>query len=616
MVCAPNVQCVISERQVTEGFLAAPPMIDEQILDLTIKHPSWTRDLPKFTPFPLGQGTEYQQIIFRGEMPPIERGFAKWKQLSNNSGCNPCPGPDCSYNITNFGGTGLERKATRMMSREFRSPSYCIKEVQTTYQFEQVIAKIIENLYAQTDFFKDQNVTFNALTELAKKFIVDSGGAKPNPQNPYVYRPLGATTRISGLNIEMLEFFYEWMRHIPDVVPYDVVNGAPIYSLIASHQTLARLYRDDPQSRQDVRFSGLANDMLMKYNFMSTIRGMFIAAPILYPRRFNITVTTGEPVEVLPYVNGIPMEVGSFTGFNPGYEAATHEEVIIHGKYPFEILYMPTAETMGSNTSFGPEFSWLDNWAWINPLTETDPFRRLGFFITSATIGIAPQFSEGIFAILVERPKVGLMASWLPEPVCPPTPAACGNEVPAVLCPCPLITGYFENPVDGSFIINLAVPIDVAALDTVQFGISTGGYLVGTVVALSADGKSVQVTFPAGTEIVCDNFTSIFCDNSMGCYSDVIFYAPVATDNTRLTLTLSNPVKGDPSDSITVYYGDGTSATVTLISQNYANNTVVIDVGGTAFSDTVCGVIAICIPTAADATCPGCGGASFTQCET
>lgn len=614
MVCAPNVQCILNEKQITEGFLAAPPMIDQQILDLTVKHPSWTRDLPKFTPFPLGQGTEYQQIIFRGEMPAIERGFSKWKLLNNNQGCNPCAGPDCSYNITQFGGTGLERKATRMMSREFRSPSYCIKEIQTTFQFEQVIAKIIENLYAQTDFFKDQNVTFNALTELAKKFVVDSGGAKPNTQNPYVYRALGSA-RISTLNIEMLEFFYEWMRRIPDAVPYDVVNGAPIYSLISSHQMLARLYRDDPVLRQDVRFSGLANDLLMKYNFMSTIRGMFIAAPILYPRRFNITESTGEPVEVLPYVNGIPMEVGSFTGFNPQYEMATHEEVIIHGKYPYEILFMPTAETMGANTSFGPEFSWLDNWAWINPLTEADPFRRLGYFITSAQIGIAPQFSEGIFAILVERPKVGLMASFLPEPSCPPTPVECDNEVPAVACPCPLILSYFVNPIDDSVFINLAVPIEVSAEDEIQFGVDSGGYITGTVVELSSDGKTVQVTFPDGTDVTCDHFTSLFCDDTLGCVADVLSYAVNCTDATRLDLVLSNPIKGDPAETITIYYGDGTSATVTIVSQDSSTNTLVVDVGGTNFCDQVCGVISVCVPPGTDATCPDCGGVTYTQCS-
>lgn len=616
MTCPPNVQCNLNDVQVTNAFLASPPYIADQILDLSMKYPSFMADLPAFEEFPLGVGTQYTQIVFRSEMPQIERGFANWKTLSDNTGCAPCAGPDCSYNISPLGGTGFDRRAARIMTRDYQSPSYCIKEIQTTFQFEAVMAKVIENLYAQIRFIKEQNVIFNAFTEMLKKYVVDSEGAKPNPENPYVYRRKGTAT-LSALNINILEFFYEQMRRDPSAIPYDVVDGSPIYSLMCSHQLLARLYRDDPQLRQDVRFSGLANDNLLKYNFMSTIRGMFIAAPILYPRRFNADAVTGVFTEVLPYVNGIPMAVGSYTGQNPAYELAQYEEVILHGKFPFKLLYMPTAATLGQNTSFGPEVSWLDNLIWVNPQTNTDPLRRVGYFFTTATIGIAPEFSDAMYGILVERPSVKLMFAQNPQPSCPVTPEDCGNTVPAVLCPCPLILSYFVNQIDDSVIIELAVPITAEAEDEIQFGISTGGYIVGTVVAISSDGKTVQVTFPDGTDVSCDQFTTIFCDNTMGCYADVVQYSVVCTDNTRLSLVLSNPVKGDVGDTITVYYGDETSASVTIVSQDYSTNTLVVDVGGTAFCDQVCGVVAVCVPTAADSTCGSCDNSpSFTQCET
>lgn len=612
--CPPNVQCNLNDVQVTNAFLASPPYIAESVIDLSMKFPSFLADLPAFEEFPLGVGTQYTQLVFRSEFPQIERGFADWKTLSNNQGCAPCDGPDCAYNITPLGGTGFDRRAARIMTRDYQSPSYCIKEIQTTYQYEEVMAKVIENLYAQIRFIKEQNVIFNAFTEYLKKYVVDSDGPKPNPQNPYVYRPKGSA-ELSALNINLLEFFYEQMRRDPSAIPYDVVDGSPIYSLMASPQTLARLYRDDPTLRQDVRFSGLANDNLIKYNFMSTIRGMFISAPILYPRRFNYV--SNVFVEIFPYVNGIPMEVGSYTGQNPDYENADYEEVILHGKFPFKILYMPTATTLGSNTSFGPEFSWLDNLAWINPMTNTDPMRRVGYFFTNATIGIAPQFSDAMYGILVKRVSKTITFMQNPQASCPVDPPDCDNSVPAVACPCPLILSYFVNPIDGSVILELAAPITTAPSATVQFGVSTGGYITGTVVAVSSDGKSVQVTFPNGTDLSCDQFTSIFCDNTMGCSANVVSYNVLCTDNTRLSLILSNPVKGDVSDSITMYLGNGSSESVTIISQDYTTNTLVVDVGGTAFCDQVCGVIGVCVPTAADATCGACAsGPTITQCHT
>lgn len=605
----------LTENQVSEAFLAAPPLVSQQIIDLTVKHPNWMRDLFEVEEWPRGNGTVIEQLIFRGMMPQIERGFDKWKLANNNAGCSPCSGQDCSYNWTNFGGHGLERKETRLMSRDFKSPSYCIKEIQTTAHFTEVFAKIVENLYAQIDFFKEMNVGQNFLTGLAKKYVVDSAGAKPNTANPYTYRNIG-TARISTLNIEILEFFYEYMRRIPDAIPYDVVNGAPLFSLVASHQMLARLYRDDPELRQDVRFSGLANDLLMKYNFMSTIRGMYIAAPILYPRRFNIVA--GEPVEVLPFVNDIPMEVGAFTGFNPAYELATHEEVILHGKFPFKIFYMPTEQTLGQNTSFGPEFAWMNSWLWINPLTTQDPYRREGFFTTSANIGLSQQFSDAIFGILVERPKQSIMGSWLCEPACPPTPADCSNTVPAVTCPCPMIIGVTPNPITaGQYYIQLSVPTTALVNDVVQLGLDTGGYISATVVAVSTDKLTIAVTFAGGITLdTCDHFTTIFCDNTLGCSAQVMSYHTNCADATRIDLTLSNPIKADTAaDVVTLYYGDGTSASATVVSFDMQTNLWVVDIGASNFCDFRKGIVSICVPPATDATCPACGGPSYTQCS-
>lgn len=612
------VQCTLTEAQVQEAFLAAPPLINQQIIDLSLKHPSWLRDLPEVEEWPRGNGTLMEQLIFRSALPQIERGFDKWKKLSNNTGCNPCEGPDCSYNWTQFGGHAFERKITELMRREFRSPSYCISEIQTTAHFRDVFAKIVESLYAQIDFFKEQNIALNALTGIAKKYVVDSGGIKPNTQNPYVYRNIG-TARLSALNLGMLEFFYEQMRRMPDAIPYDVIDGSPIYALEASAQLLSHLYRDDPDLRQDVRFSGLANANLMKYNFMTSIRGMFIPAPMLYPRRFNIVA--GEPLEVLPFLNNIPAEIGSYTGINGAYEAATHEEITIHGKHPFKIFFMPTEQTLGANTSFGPEFSWFNNWLWINPLTNQDPFRRVGYFATSAQFGISQQFSDAIFAILVERPSIASVATFFPNPVCPPVAVDCDNEVPDVGCPCPLILDYSVNPIDGTrFFLNLAAPLpsDTIATDLVQFGLDTGGYIVGTVVALSADFKSVEVTFPVGTDLgICDHFTTLFCDNTLGCSSAVIAYAQNCADATRVDLTLANPIKAvTATNVVTLYYGNGTTQSATVVTANMVTNVWVVDIGATNFCDQVGGIISICVPTTTDATCGSCDvGPTITQCS-
>lgn len=619
------VQCnTMTGQEVQEAFLAAPPLVAQQILDLSIKHPNWLRDVYETEEWPRGNGTIMEQLVFRGALPQIERGFEAWKKLNNNTGCDVSCSPDCGYNWTQLGGNGFERKVTELMRREFRSPSYCISEIQTTAHFKEVFAKIVENLYAQVDFFKEINIGQNFLTGLSKKYVVDSGGAKPNTQNPYVYRPIGAA-RLSALNITLLEFFYEWMRRLPDCIPYDVVNGSPVFSLICSHQLLSRLYRDDPNLRQDVRFSSMATDMLMKYNFMSTIRGMFIAAPILYPRRFNNV--NGVWMEVLPFVNGVPAEVGSYTGMNPAYESATHEEVILHGKYPFKVFYFPTEETLGANTSFGPEYSWFNAWKWINPETIQDPFRRVGFFATSASIGLSQQFSDGLFGVLVERPSVRSMAVFLPEPECPPDPVTCDNEVPAVTCPCPLIMSVTPDPFHESwYTFVFSTPMSVAPNDPIEIALDTGGYLTGIVEAVSTDGLTVSVYFAAGACPSCTHFTGVYCDDTLGCSSEVLSACACETstgtngssrDYAVISVLLKNPIKATAGEVVTVYTCLGTSGAATIVSVSDCTNTYVLRLDE---SDFVCldnnNIVTVCVPPSTDPTCPACGGApTITYCS-
>ena len=605
---------------VTDAFIAAPPALQSTILDLSIRQPSWMMDTYKVSPWPSDTGSSLQHLIYRGSFPQFERNFDKWAKQSDNSGCNPCEGPNCAYNVTVLGGSGLERKETTLMSREFRSEDYCINEISTTLQFKEVFAQIVKNLNSQIRFEKEINIGQNALVGIAKKLVVDSDGFKPNLSNPYMYPAIGSA-KISTLNIGICETLYDTMRRQPEAVPYDMVDGAPVFAAIASPETWAGLWRNDPQLRQDVRFSGAANNNLSKYNFQSTVRGQFLAVPFLWPRRFNYV--GGQFVEVLPLINGIPMEVGSFTGLNGAYQTADYEEILFHGMYPFEVFFRTVPSTLGENTSFGPEPAFLNSWQWINPQTIQDPLRRVGYFLTAAKIGIGQQYSDAVWGLLVRRASQRTLATFLPEPICPPTTVTCNNTIPATGCPCPLILSAFPDPTASSateFLI-LAAPITPTPVadDDIQFGIDTGGYITGTVVTVSSDAKAVSVTFPVGTDLgVCDHFTNIFCDDTLGCFSDVRRYAVNCTDATRLDLTLANPIKADTAaDTVTLYYGNGTTQSATVVSVNMTTGVWVVDIGATAFCDQVGGVIAICVPPGTDATCPACSlcdSPTATQC--
>lgn len=606
-------ECIMNLEATRGAFFAAPPAIKKEIDDYTLRIPSFMGDASQVVKWDTGQGTAQIELEFRGELPKLETDFGQWAKLRQNVGCDPCQGPGCGYNITKVGGFGFNQKLRELMRRELVSETFCLSDIQTTAHFKEVFGKLVQNLYKQIAWIKEVNINFNFLNQIAKKFVVDSTGIKANPENPYVIPNIG-TARVSSLNPYILEFFYETMRKLPEIEPYDIVNGAPVFAVVASKQIFSHMYRDDPALRQDLRFSGYANDLITKYNFVNTIQGMFFPVTWDYPYRFNIVA--GVPVQVLPTVQGIPMNYGSYSGLNPAYESATHELVLLMGKTPMQTLVMPSEGSLGENSSFGPEPSYFDYWDFINPQTPTDFFRRSGFFATSATIAISARNSEGVIGILVERPSITAIATFLPGASCPPTPEECDNEIPAVGCPCPLIITVTANPVaSGEYFATLSSPTTAVAEDSIQLGLDTGGYITGTVLAVSSDGKSISFSSTDTIPASCA-FTSIFCDNTLGCSAYVLRYDISCTDATRLGLILSNNIKADTAaDVVTVYYGNGTSGSATVVSFDMSTNTWVLDVGATAFCDQVGGVVRVCVPPATDATCPACDvGPVITQC--
>ena len=623
-------------KEVQEGFLAGAPLIKQEIQDKSVQIPNFLIDNYQKEPWPLGEGTQMQEITFRSNLPQTERGLAAWKKLGNVQGCDPGPAPGCGYNWTKFGGYGLERKVIELMERDFRTEEYCINEIQTTKQFKQVFSKIVQNIYRQTEYFKEQNIGLNFFSMLSKKYLVDGGGAKHNPQNPYVYRTVGST-KLSTLNIAMLEFFYENMRRLPDAIPLDVVDGQPIYGLVASHQLLSRLYRDDSNLREDVKFSGAANDNLMKYNFMSTIRGMFLAVPHLYPRRF--VVQSNELVEVLPFLSDMPAEVGSFADINPAYEAATHEEVLIMGKDPMKIYYLESETSLGNGAEFGSQPSLMESWKWINPLTTEDPLQKVGFYVTSAKIGLSAEHSEGLFGIVVERPSVALMAMYTPNPVAPVAAPSITNILADMGCPCPAILSVSAHPITaGSYFIQFATAVTGDPDDEVIFEMDSGATVTGTIVELSSDGLAGEFTFPATfTSDQFKNVIGVFCENNMSCSARVMSASDCRAGQTgAVKLVLDRAIKADTAnDVIVAYFGDCSEINLKVVSVDgpnlewtvgYATGTGPTDnPTGTGSptavqlnEDMICdrgGIIKVCVPTATDASCPGCSAPTATACS-
>lgn len=615
--------CQTAHDVFNQAFLAGTPDIAAEILDLSYSMPMWLSELWELKPW-TATDTVMQQLVFRGSLPEVERGFDKWKKLASSAGCSPCTN-DCSYNTTTFDGHGFERRLVSLMRREFETPEYCVNEIRSSLEFEQTFAKIIEDIQKQVSFFKEYNIGLNFLTGIAKKLIVDGGGIKGNSQDPYSYRPLG-TAVLSKLNFRMLSKIYEGLRRRSDVIPFDLQNGMPLYAISASDELMDDLFIADPNARADLRFSSGVDALLTRYNFMSSVRGQFLNAPLLYPRRFEYLSTGWE--EIFPFVNGLPAEIGSFSDLNPDWENASYEEVLVYGKSPFTVYYRDQLTTIGSGTSFGPEPTFMNTWLWINNQTDCDMFRRVGKYATSIEMALAPQWSGGVYGIMVPRPSASSVVEYYVDDATVPSSSESTNVVPDVGLPCQLITAAIQKPTDPTrWYLTFSSALATAVNSTVNLAIDSGGFLVGTVQSKSTDNLNVEMSFPAGTVFGnCKRFVSVYCTTTASCTSDVISTCECRSGVVgSFGLILEEPIRAVTTGEIIYgYMGDGTVQHLSIVSVDQLNNVwnVQYAVGSGPTSDPTqptltpadnlgvnCdrgGVLRVCVPTSSDATCTAC----------
>jgi len=604
----------INENQAQLLLLGAPPLISQEIKERQVAVPNFMRDMYSVEPFPLGHGTSMQELLLRPKLPAIERDFSKYRKLGDTSGCNPCAPPDCTRNWSPIGGFGMERKVFELMDRSFRSDNYCVKQIQTTSDFEKIIEFSVNTLFRQIDFHKEVNIGQTALKLLAKKFVVDSESPKANQVNPYAF-PNSGTTVLSTLNIRIFEVFYQYLRMAlgtGDIIPAAMANGAPMFFSIMHPDDLSMLYRTDPNLRADLRGSDLAENLL-KYNFMSTIRDMFLPVANLYASRYNRV--GGEMVEVSPWLNDVPLEHGSYTSFNPEYVEAEYGSILLMGMQPFKIYTMPTATTVGGGTQFGAESTFFDEFKWFADRNNEDPTGRTGFFFTEATFGISQGYSQAIFEIVYRRLPNWTVWSGAPAPETVNADPTITNAIEdQVGCPCPLVESYVVNPLtEDTYFLSLHAPFDSSAgsITELTLTLANGSTTVATVEGVNADDTVYEVSYAGTVPEACD-IIGVSCTELLNCYSRVnqCLYDLSAEG---YLLRLQQPIFGEAASVLTVIYASGALGTGTVATiDNVALELTFSAVTGGAVGEKIVGV---CVPTLVEASCPGCEeGPEVTPC--
>lgn len=263
------------------------------------------------------------------------------------------------------------------------------------------------------------DVGFNAsgATILVGGNVVAGTGAATGSYLPGVGVPIPASTLTQGI----LDRCY--MKLIRDGAGTNALgreNSRPVFGLICSSETSRNLIADNPDIRQDWRYSKEVNELLAPLGIERSYAGFFHMVDDWGPRYIlttvaapTVSVTLGASnATALQYVRVFPYAMVATTqgykwDINPAYEAATYEDSIVFHPDVF-INLVPKPITSVGQASFDA-VSYMGEFKWKNIPHQTDnPDGTLGFFRAVLSAGSKPVRPEWGFVIRHQRASTTL----------------------------------------------------------------------------------------------------------------------------------------------------------------------------------------------------------------
>ncbi len=590
----------------------SPQYLDEQIAVRNNKNPSYWRDMFPIKTFPDGVGLNLDKLRFFPDYGPQYDGFDGWRKLqisrsaAEAAKCGEHDACATKFEKVQF---GTEVLSYSLMQRDLATDQICIKDIRTFWQYLEFQNQIYKMLGDISNNVREQ-LNRNAAYAFANNHVALPG--LPTDADPKKLPNIPSGVEVGKLTYRLLKSLYP--SYQAEAGEYSIANlaGQPMFGVIASSETLDDMVMEDDGLRQDLRYcAGESCKLIKQYNFLDAI-GPFVLMPDENVPRYNRDAN-GNLIRVFPLLRDVPIQNGVRVATNMEYHNAEFERVLIMVRGLFTLRARRPLTTVGGQTNFGPEPSMFE-WEWFNVKSDSNPFRRYGKYITTGEIGIEPgDFTDVISIIVKRRPAFSGIQYW-PEEVCPNGEDTCDQTLGGSACPCPQIIDQFSAVDENELVFIFDRSPGWAAEDVVEIELITGGSVQVTVQEVSSDGTRVRVDFGAPTCVEPGRYVGAKCAETDFCSADVQKVELGGISSNAIKLILSRPIRAGVGDTITLFTGDGesTDVPITAVNANTLEYTVTMTY---AAYYAARGAIAVCVPTATEATCPGCEVSQLEDCE-
>ena len=344
--------------------------------------------------FPNGLGYTISNLTFERALPASSEDT--WTQVqpsSDSASVNACLPP---VEPIQFGET---LRTFYLTHKAFESPDFCIQDIQTSYQFERQVERMVEVLAKVTEW-ELGNHYYNKYVQICghKLTVTNSSatGVVDNGSSGFSTSPLPNGALTQGV---LEDIYMTLFREGTDESAIGRVDGGDVYLLVCGTEVSRDIVRQNPDIRQDIRYAyqGMGENTLIQALGEARSYGGFKHLQMPYPPRYSFDGTNYQRVE--PFVQ-VAATKGLKWELNPVYKTAPYQvSYIFLPNVTYCNVFNQVSNVAG--LSFNPNIDYLGRFMWINEWhRQCNPDRTIGFFRAIMKDAFEPIHPELGYAIM------------------------------------------------------------------------------------------------------------------------------------------------------------------------------------------------------------------------
>lgn len=365
---------------------------DSFIMDRTLKNPNiWHDRIPRGA-YELYSGLTQKSNIYRGGLP-VQAGLATWRKIGLSRKPNGAdPGFDnCAPGTPHTYSYAWETIETEGFTDEWQSEPVCLEDLKyVDYAKEQLALVVRSGVEYGVSILENWNrEMYLYYANRAGRCVVMTEGSlefEDNATYRFSYNPFLSTTdvdgdtvpyltvdptlKISTLNWGLLDYLRTSLADKAGEAAIAKDSGMPVFGLMIDKIDFERFILTDDKLRDDFRYAQ-PQSLIKGYDFgMRVYRGLALIHDARQARfRFKtIDATSGLAVytRIKPLRLGRTVTIGQVPEPNPQYYRGELAIGVIFLNDVFTNLFVPSIDSLGSGTKFGPAPGLTGEWKWMN----------------------------------------------------------------------------------------------------------------------------------------------------------------------------------------------------------------------------------------------------------